>query len=115
MASVGCAGAMEFVVAHELLHSSQKGDRRMATLALMPLGYSHWVVSHIAHHAKVTDVHFPMQGSSWGDRQLRKLTAAISHRLGAGECLAVCCVPSRAGMTALRWGSVVVRLQFVLQ
>jgi len=53
MASVGCAGAMEFVVAHELLHSSQKGDRRMATLALMPLGYSHWVVSHIAHHAKV--------------------------------------------------------------
>jgi hypothetical protein len=44
---------MEFVVAHELLHSPQKSDRRMASLALMPLAYSHWVVSHIAHHAKV--------------------------------------------------------------
>lgn len=53
MLSVGCAGAMNFVVSHELLHSPQKADKRMATLALMPVAYSHWVVSHLAHHQKV--------------------------------------------------------------
>ena len=44
---------MNFVVSHELLHSPAKGDKRMATLALMPAAYSHWVASHLAHHRKV--------------------------------------------------------------
>ena len=53
MVSVGCSGAMNFVVSHELLHSPAKGDKRMASLALMPVAYSHWVASHLAHHRKV--------------------------------------------------------------
>lgn len=54
MLSVGCAGAMNFVVSHELLHSPKKADKWAASLALMPVAYSHWVASHIAHHHKVT-------------------------------------------------------------
>ena len=53
MVSVGCSGAMNFVVSHELLHSPAKEDKRVASLALMPVAYSHWVVSHLAHHRKV--------------------------------------------------------------
>lgn len=53
MLSVGCSGAMNFVVSHELLHSPAKGDKRVASLALMPVAYSHWVASHLAHHRKV--------------------------------------------------------------
>lgn len=59
MLSVGCSGAMNFVVSHELLHSPAKGDKRVASLALMPVAYSHWVASHLAHHRKVGKMEDP--------------------------------------------------------
>ena len=52
-ASVGCDGALIFVVTHELLHSRRPADRLMANLGLAPLAYCHWIPSHISHHRNV--------------------------------------------------------------
>lgn len=53
-ASVAMDGTMSILVAHELLHSGRKKDKLMASIALMPVAYMHWVPSHIAHHRKAS-------------------------------------------------------------
>ena len=54
MLSLGAEGALGFVVSHELVHGKSKLDHWLAHLMLCTTGYMHWSVSHIAHHAQVS-------------------------------------------------------------